>query len=149
MKTNIQESLIEMTKAIIKQDFTVHVIFTDDGTEDMLELEGTTPKGIEMGLYLDFREHSPNRNIYSVADIYKELKRQVDSYDTDEEVDLHRANALFREKFSCRESVEEFESWQKTLEQLLERAGAVAEKYQGAFNEKDFGNIDFKIADLM
>lgn len=78
----------------------------EDETE--LELEQWTNGGVDMMIYV-------NKN----QDIIEELEKYVDDFDIDEEIDLYREGKDYREHFTIRESVTDFEDWVEFVQNVI------------------------------
>jgi predicted nucleic-acid-binding Zn-ribbon protein len=58
----------------------------------------------------------------------EEFKEYVENFDVDEQIDLHRQAEDYRNAFTCRQSVNDFDHWEKRLKnsiQTLETLGLV------------------------
>ena len=71
-------------------------------------LETWTNGGVDMIIYLD-------SNKKSIKEIIEEY---IDNFDIDEEIDLYREDKRYRENFTIRESLEDFENWLKYLKNV-------------------------------
>lgn len=73
-------------------------------------LETWTNGGVDMIIYLD-------NNQKSIKEIIEEY---IDNFDIDEEIDLYREDKRYRENFTIRESLEDFENWLEYLKIVCE-----------------------------
>ena len=51
----------------------------------------------------------------------EEFISQADYFDVDEEIDLHRQNRKYKEDFSIRQSLEDFEKYHNRLKKVVEK----------------------------
>ena len=98
METNKLKEFFE------EKDFNVHLIEQDG--EQCAEVETWTDGGVNMILWLQ---------PFTV----EEFKGRVNDFDVDEEIDLHRQNQDYKNAFSIRESVEDFEAYHSRLKDVL------------------------------
>ena len=87
-----------------EKDFNVHL--TEQDGNQCAEVETWTDGGVNMILWL---------NPFTI----EEFKRRVNDFDVDEEIDLHRQGQDYKNAFSIRESVEDFESFHSRLKDVL------------------------------
>lgn len=96
-----------------------------DGEQVLCGIDATTctPKwGIGMTLFLDGR----NKDM-SEPDWWKEAIRECfENFDVDNEIDLHRESPAYRKSFSIRQSLEDFEEYEKFLWELADEADCYA-----------------------
>ena len=87
-----------------EKDFNVHLI-EQDGNQ-CAEVETWTNGGVNMILWL---------NPFTA----EEFEQRVNDFDVDEEIDLHRQGQDYKNAFSIRESVEDFEDFNSRLKDVL------------------------------
>jgi hypothetical protein len=87
-----------------EKDFNVHLI-EQDGNQ-CAEVETWTNGGVNMILWL---------NPFTV----EEFGQRVNDFDVDEEIDLHRQGQDYKNAFSIRESVKDFEDFHNRLKDVL------------------------------
>lgn len=109
-------------------DFIVHEYEEDDVLRGY-ELETWTNGGVDMLLFIDCR----NCPEVSVEFVIEELERNICSFSVDEEIDLHRQGKAYRNDFTIRESLEDFEEYEARLGDLLK---AVKEAYNQCAAQK-------------
>lgn len=80
------------------------------------ELETWTNGGVNMLLFIDCR-NCPEVSMEFVVD---ELESSVNVFSVDEEIDSHRRCEDYRNAFTVRESLEDFEEYETRLHELLE-----------------------------
>lgn len=98
-----------MTTEILKnffeeKDFNVHL--TEQDGNQCAEVETWTNGGVNMILWL---------NPFTV----EEFKERVNNFDVDEEIELHRQGQDYKNAFTIRESVEDFEDFHIRLKDVL------------------------------
>jgi hypothetical protein len=77
------------------------------------ELNTYTDNGVNMIVFLDFRDTDLNPKL--AENVINKFKDYVNSIDIDEEIELHRQSEAFRNAFTIKESLEDFEDWKKYL----------------------------------
>lgn len=75
------------------------------------ELEDWTNGGVNMIIYIDKRKKE---------NLKEQLLEYIDNFDIDEVIDLYRQDERYRNDFTIRESLKDFEDWIKSMEILLE-----------------------------
>lgn len=85
-----------------------------DYNEDDLYLETWTNGGVDMFISLD-KDKS----------IIENLEEYIRSFDIDEEIDLYRESKDYRDNFTIRESVEDFENWVEKIENIIKELESV------------------------
>lgn len=73
-----------------------------------IEFETWTDGGVNMVHYFHASEGC----------YFKQFKERASYFDMDEEIDLHRQDERYRKDFKIRESVSDFESYQKYLTEI-------------------------------
>ena len=87
-----------------EKDFNVHL--TEQDGNQCAEVETWTNGGVNMILWL---------NPFTV----EEFKERVNNFDVDEEIELHRQGQNYKNAFTIRESVEDFEDFHIRLKDVL------------------------------
>lgn len=94
---------IELQTFFEQHDFRVHLFKQDN--KQCAEVESWTSRGVNMIMSLmPFTEES--------------FKEYVHNFDVDEEIDLHRQGDDYKQAFSIRESVADFEAFEERLKKL-------------------------------
>ena len=99
---------MEMTKRekeILEKHFSIY----ED--ESIYEIEKWTDGGVDMIISFDKKDNKS---------ITEQFSDYIKNFDVDEEIELYRENKEYRENFTCRESVKDFESWEKFIKKVLE-----------------------------
>jgi hypothetical protein len=91
--------------------------YKEDNTLCGYELDTYTNNGINMVLFIDYRD--TDLNPLSENHFIKLFKERVSSFDIDQEIDLLRHDKRFRDSFSIRESLNDLELWRERLESLF------------------------------
>ena len=137
------EAMKEVLKTIQDNEFSID-IYEENKKECGLELERWTDGGVDMIPFLDFRD-SNNINIFN---IYEEIKRYARNFDVDEEIDMYREDEAYKNNFTYRESIKDFEDWQEKINKLKDDVKLTIDKYNTLTNE-DFENLNIKIEELL
>lgn len=87
-----------------EKDFNVHL--TEQDGNQCAEVETWTNGGVNMILWLN-------------PFIVEEFERRVNNFDVDEEIDLHRQSQDYKNAFSIKESVKDFEDFHSRLKDVL------------------------------
>ena len=90
-----------------KQKEIIEHIFKTYNTDGYIELEAWTDGGVDMFIDID-----PNK------DIVDQLEEYIDNFDIDNEIDMYREDKRYKERFTIRESLNDFESWLAYIEQI-------------------------------
>lgn len=78
--------------------------------EDMVDMETWTQGGVNMFIAV----HKESELSY-----LEQFKVYVESFDVDEQIDLHRQDSSYKNAFSIRESVKDFEAYEVWLKNIL------------------------------
>jgi len=87
-----------------EKGFLVHLV-EQDGVQ-CAEIETWTDGGVDMIFYLD-------------PFTIEEFERMVNDFDVDEEIDLHRQEQSYKDAFSIKESIKDFEDYHFRLKHVL------------------------------
>jgi len=97
----------EKLKAFFEEnDFAVHL--TEQDNVQCAEVETWTDGGVNMITWL---------NPFTV----EEFEERVNNFDTDEEIELHRQGQDYKNAFSIRESLVDFEEYHNRLKDVLKK----------------------------
>ena len=88
---------------VVEDHFNVHELETG------VELEEWTDGGVNM--FIDLSED--NNKSY-----LQQFKEYIDNFDIDEEIEIHRQDEQYKNDFTIRESVEDFESYHRWLNEV-------------------------------
>ena len=93
--------------------------YEEDGKVAGIYFEDWTEGGVNMIHMLDGRDRD-----MADEDWWKqEVISIYEAFDVDEEIDIHRQAQDYRNAFTCRESVEDFDSWEQRLKKMAEACG--------------------------
>ena len=106
----MKETYIDNKKfiEIIENDRSIGFDVNMSETSDFVDLEARTNGRVNMNIMLD-------------DDFHKEFNSYVEYFDVDEMVDTHREDEWYRDEFTIRESLEDFEQFYNDLKALKER----------------------------
>lgn len=76
------------------------------------ELEAWTDSGVDMFIVLDRKDGNSFLN---------QFRGYVKDFDIDNEIDLHRQSEDYRNNFTIKESLEDFEDFVKTLKEITDK----------------------------
>lgn len=96
----------ELTDFFEENDFGVHVV-EQDGNQ-CAEIETWTNGGVNMILWLD-------------PFTIEEFEQRVNDFDIDEEIVLHRQGQDYKNVFSIRDSLKDFEDYHLRLQEVLDK----------------------------
>ena len=99
MKINEQE------RGILERYFDIHE------NDDSYELENWTDGGVNMIIYI---------SKCNGKSVLEQLQEFVRDFDLDEEVDLYRQDKSYKENFTIKESVADFENWLNLLGTIID-----------------------------
>ena len=97
-------SLEKFTEILEEEDFSV-----EEGIDGDILIETYTDGGVDMVKYL-----SPDAFV-------KEFKEYRDYFNVDEEIEVHRDDERYKNDFTIRESLEDFEEYQEKLDRICEK----------------------------
>lgn len=148
-KEEIIKAIQDVISAIDNNGFSISV-YTEKGKECGLELEDWTPGGVDMIHFLDFRPNrGESKNILNIFDIFNEIKSHCDNFDVDDEIDAHREDKSYKDAFSYKQSVADFEEWERRLEKLRDDVESVIHKYSDEYIGEDFENLNVLMAHIV
>lgn len=113
-------------------------VYEENGKECGIEIEGWTPGGVNMIHFLDFRQDG---NILDPWDITDKVNGLYINFDIDEEIDVHRQDKQYRDAFTHKASVADFEEWKEVLFTLNANVGNVIMAINNYLTEFDFEDI--------
>lgn len=96
--------LTKKERKILEQNFDL----SED--EKDISLEAWTVGGVNMFVYI-----SKDSN----KTVQEQLENYVENFNVDEEIELYRKNKEYREAFSIRESLHDFDDWLKFVEGVI------------------------------
>ena len=114
-------------RKILEEVFNIH--------EDMnnYTLENWTNGGVNM--FITIEKHSDNT-------LLEQLERFVDNFNIDEEIDLYRENADYKNNFTIRESMEDFEDWVSCLIDLIDNLRNIENEYNNNDEETEYEPVE-------
>ena len=114
-------------RKILEEVFNIH--------EDVnnYTLENWTNGGVNM--FITIKKHSNNT-------LLEQLERFVDNFDIDEEIDLYRENADYKNNFTIRESMEDFEDWVSCLIDVIDNLRNIENEYNNNDEETEYEPVE-------
>lgn len=97
--------------------FDVNVL-SENGMDNGLEIEMWTNGGVDMIHTIYFFENY--QDLYNVEKVDKEIQSLYENFSIDDEIDIYRQNESYKQHFTIRDSLEDFENYDKKLEELSE-----------------------------
>ncbi len=94
-------------------------LYGSNGMNNGIEIETWTSGGVNMHHLIQFDENFID--IYDVEKINKQIEEIADSFSVDEEIDIHRQADDYRQFFSIKSSLEDFEEYEKNLENMSDK----------------------------
>lgn len=112
-----KENLIleNIIKAIEEFNFNVELL-SENGMINGMEIETWSEGGVDMIHTIYFLDNY--QDIYNKTEVKKELDRLYENFDIDEEIDLYRQDKKYKNDFTIRESLEDFEKYHNRLKDL-------------------------------
>ena len=80
------------------------------------ELDTYTSGGVNQIIFLDFRYSELSAD--NAGDFLKVLNDRIKSIDTDEEIEINRQNQNYKDNFTLRQSLDDFEAWKEELQSI-------------------------------
>lgn len=93
-------------REILENNFKVH----ETDNDSYIELETWTNGGVNMFIYLD-----------KVKSVVEQLEDYINSFDIDEEIDLHRESKDYISSFTIKESLVDFENYLEWFKDILKQ----------------------------
>ena len=113
-----KEAILHQCEAFLDEHNICHSRYEENGECVGIIMEQWTDGGVDMMHLIDGQDRDMNE-----PDWWKdELESIYESFDIDEEIDLHRQGEKYRSAFTYRQSVEDFENYDKWLEGIAEQA---------------------------
>lgn len=91
-------------------------ILSENGMNNGIEIETWTNGGVDMIHSIYFFENY--NDLYDIEKVNKEIQSIFDNFSIDEEIDLYRQGDDYKNHFTIRESLEDFEDYQNKLQEL-------------------------------
>ena len=118
INTANKEAILHQCEAFLDENNIYHSRYEENGECVGIIMEQWTDGGVDMMHLIDGRDRDMNE-----PDWWKdELESIYEAFDVDEEIDLNRQNEKYRSAFTYRQSVEDFEAYEKWLEGIAEQA---------------------------
>ncbi len=143
---NILDNIIKVFESF---GFQVSLL-SENGMNNGIEFETWTNGGVDMIHTIYF--FNDYQDIYDKEKIKKELEEIIDNFSIDEEIEIYRQDKRYKEVFSIRESLEDFENYKEKLNDLSENFltkynEIVAKKFLKNELEKETikNNIDMEV----
>jgi len=80
------------------------------------ELNTYTAGGVNQIIFLDFRNEE--KDVENVNEFIEEFNSYVNNIDIDEEIELNRQNKNYKDNFTLRQSLNDFEQWKSELKEI-------------------------------
>ena len=112
----LKEKILQQAEAFFDEHGFNVERWEEDGVCVGLEVEGYTDGDVDMIHYVD------GRHVDMADEDWWKIDVQVwyENFSVDEEIDIHRQDERYRNAFTCRQSVKDFESWEQRLKELAE-----------------------------
>ena len=118
INTAKKETILHQCEAFLDENNIYHSRYEENCECVGIIMEQWTDGGVDMMHLIDGRDRDMNE-----PDWWKdELESIYEAFDVDEEIDLNRQNEKYRSAFTYRQSVEDFENYDKWLEGIAEQA---------------------------
>lgn len=118
INTANKEVILQQCEAFLDEHNICHSRYEENGECVGIEMEQWTDGGVDMIHLIDGRDRDMND-----PDWWKdELESIYEAFDVDEEIDINRQDEKYRSAFTYRQSVEDFEDYDKWLEGIAEHA---------------------------
>ena len=98
---------IDQLKAVFEKDLRFGVHLSKQDGKVGAEIEDWTEGGVDMIMWIH-------------PFTAEEFKRIAESFDIDEAIDIHRQDPAYRNSFTCRQSVIDFEKWEWRLKDNIQ-----------------------------
>ena len=108
-----EQQLVALENLLEEQDF-FYTRYTENDVCVGVEFWDKTPCGVEMWQLIDGRDKDMTEEKWWLS----EIEEIYESFDVDTEIDIYRQNEDYRKQFSIRDSLNDFEAWEKRLKKL-------------------------------
>lgn len=113
-----KEEILKECEAFLDENYIAHDRYEENGECVGVEIETWTDGGVDMLHLIDGRDRDMND-----PDWWKdELQSIYEAFDVDVEIDIHRQDKSYRDAFTHRMSVEDFDAHEEWLRELSESA---------------------------
>lgn len=120
--------LEKLMEVIESHDYAIHP-YSERGKLCGYEIETWTDGGVNMNHFIDCR--SDGMSARNPDDVMNELKTLNAYYDVDEMIALHRMSNEYCEAFTTRQSVEDFEAYEKRMREMVCAAVTAIDEWKG------------------
>lgn len=110
-------------------------IINENGMNNGIEIETWTDGGVDMIHTIYF--FADYRNIYNVDIVNREIQDMCDCFSIDDEIDIYRQDKNYKDNFSIKESLNDFEKYENRLNDLRKN---FLTKYQELIYKKIINN---------
>ena len=118
INTAKKEVILHQCEAFLDENNIYNSRYEENGECVGIIMEQWTDGGVDMMHLIDGRDRDMNE-----PDWWKdELESIYEAFDVDEEIYLNRQDEKYRSAFTYRQSVEDFENYEKWLEGIAEQA---------------------------
>lgn len=118
INTAKKEAILHQCEAFLDENNIGYSRYKENGECVGIEIEQWTDGGVDMIHLIDGRDRDMND-----PDWWKdELEAISEAFDVDEEIDINRQDEKYRSAFTYRQSVEDFEDYDKWLKGIAEQA---------------------------
>lgn len=93
--------------------------YEEEGKHCGYELNTYTDGGVNMIVFLDFRDK--DKNVTSTKDFIDEFTSYVNDFDIDETICMHRQDKRYTDNFTLAQSLKDFNSWVKKLKSIIKK----------------------------
>ena len=93
--------------------------YEEDGKLCGYELNTYTAGGVNQIIFLDFRNEQQDAE--NVNDFIKEFNSYVRNIDIDEEIEINRQDKSYKDNFTLRQSLDDFEKWKTELQEIVKQ----------------------------
>lgn len=118
INTANKELILQQCEVFLNENNIGYSRYKENGECVGIEIEQWTDGGVDMIHLIDGRDRDMND-----PDWWKdELEAISEAFDVDEEIDINRQDEKYRSAFTYRQSVEDFEDYDKWLKGIAEQA---------------------------
>jgi hypothetical protein len=143
-------TLTEIIEVFETSDFAV-TVYEEQGKECGIEIEGWTCGGVDMVHMLDFRckpEGDYHGNVMCAYSIQEEMRDIADTFDVDNEIDVHREDVSYKADFTYSEAVADFQAWKERLQMVAEAIDSIVAAHSD-LTEFDYADLGRSMNELI
>lgn len=95
--------------------------YEEDGKHCGYELNTYSDDGVNLIVFLDFRDFKENGNVNNVNDFINEFNSYMNDFDIDNTIIMYREDPSYKATFTLSQSLKDLNSWKKDMLNLIKK----------------------------